>query len=72
MNNKSEYNRCALPRLTAKLGERELQTWREEDKQELEKEATIEEKIRLRKKERAKRRAQASRRMEPGHPRRKG
>ena len=24
MNNKAEYNRCALPRLTAKLGEREL------------------------------------------------
>ena len=24
MNNKTEFNRCALPRLTAKLGEKEL------------------------------------------------
>ena len=24
MNNKAEYNRCALPRLTAKLGEKDL------------------------------------------------
>ena len=30
MNNKSEYNRCALPRLTAKLGERDMEKWREE------------------------------------------
>ena len=71
LNNKSEYNRCALPRLTAKLGERDLQKWREEDKEELEKEASIEEKIRLRKKEKSKRRAEASRRMEPGQPKKK-
>ena len=51
MNNKSEYNRCALPRLTAKLGEKELGRWRIEDRAEMEKEATIEEKIRMRKKE---------------------
>ena len=25
MNNKAEYNRCALPRLTAKLGEKDLE-----------------------------------------------
>ena len=47
MNNKVEYNRCALPRLTAKLGEKDLDRWREEDRLEMEKEATIEEKIRL-------------------------
>ena len=56
MNNKAEYNRCSLPRLTAKLGERELGKWREEDRRETEKEASIEEKIRIRKKERSKRR----------------
>jgi hypothetical protein len=28
MNNKAEYNRCALPRLTTKLGEKELLKWR--------------------------------------------
>ena len=38
MNNKSEYNRCAIPRLTVKLGEKELTKWREEDKIELQKE----------------------------------
>ena len=32
MNNKAEYNRCALPRLTAKLGEKDLEKWRTEDK----------------------------------------
>ena len=40
-NNKAEYNRCALPRLTAKLGERDLDKWREEDRREMEQEATI-------------------------------
>ena len=41
MNNKSEYNRCALPRLTAKLGERDMERWREEDRLENKQEATI-------------------------------
>ena len=71
MNNKAEYNRCAIPRLTAKLGERDLEKWREEDKQEVAKEASIEEKIRQRKKEKAKKRGTANRRMEPGQPKRK-
>ena len=31
MISKSEYNRCALPRLTARLGENDLEKWREED-----------------------------------------
>ena len=31
MNNKAEYNRCALPRLTAKLGEKDLEKWRKND-----------------------------------------
>ena len=53
--NKAEYNRCALPGLTAKLGEKELDKWRAEDRKEMEKEATIEEeKIRIRKKRKAK------------------
>ena len=29
MNNKADYNRCALPRLTAKLGEKDLERCRE-------------------------------------------
>ena len=64
MNSKSEYNRCALPRLTARLGEKDLEKWREEDREEIEKEATIEEKIRLRKKKRSMERAEQTRRME--------
>ena len=50
LNAKSEYNRCALPRLTAKLGEKELERWRKEDKKEMRKEASLEEKIGIRKK----------------------
>ena len=71
MNNKSEYNRCALPRLTAKLGERDMEKWREEDRSEHQLEATIEEKIRIRKKDRAKKRAEANRRREKGQPAKK-
>ena len=54
LNAKSEYNRCALPWLTAKLGERDLEKWRETDRKEAADEATVEEKIRMRKKEKGK------------------
>ena len=60
-----------MPRLTAKLGEKDLEKWREEDREAIMKEATIEEKIRMRKKEKAKKRAELSRRMEQGQPKRK-
>ena len=68
MNNKEEYNICALPRLTAKLGEKDLEKWRAEDKEELLREAIIEEKIRIRKKEKAKKRGAGNRRMKQGQP----
>ena len=71
MNAKAEYNRCALPRLAAKLGEKDMEKWREEDRREAAEEATIEEKIRMRKKEKARKRMEASRRMETGQPKRK-
>ena len=71
MNKKAEYNRCALPRLTAKLGEKDLEKWSAEDRLEHEKEATIEEKIRIRQKQKAKRRGEANRRMEAGQPAKK-
>ena len=48
MNSKSEYNRCALPRLTSKMGEVDLEKWREADKEEMRQEASIEEKVRIR------------------------
>ena len=71
MNNKSEWNRCALPRLTAKLGEVDLEKWREGDKEEMMREATIEEKIRIRKKQKAKDRAEKERRRDIDQPRKK-
>ena len=71
LNAKSEYNRCALPRLTAKLGEKDLERWRKADREEMEKEASLEEKIRMRKKAKAKDRGNANRRMEQGQPSRK-
>ena len=71
LNAKAEYNRCALPRLTAKLGDKDLEKWREEDRAEMAKESSIEEKIRVRKKAKAKERASRSRRMEQGQPAKK-
>ena len=71
MNGKAEYNRCALPRLTTKLGEKDIEKWRESDRIESAKEASIEEKIRNRKKEKAEKRGETNRRMEPGQPSRK-
>ena len=71
MNNKAEYNRFALPRLTAKLGEKDLDKWRAEDREEMLREATIEENIRIRKKEKSKKRGEGNRRMDQGQPKRK-
>ena len=71
MNSKSEFNRCALPRLTAKLGEVELGKWREKDREEMIQEASIEEKIRSRKKKKSLERAERARRMEQDQPKKK-
>merc|ERR1711867_410265 len=46
LNSKSEYNRCALPRLSAKLGERTLDKLEKEKKEEKEKERDMQKKIR--------------------------
>ena len=45
-------------RLTTKLGEKDLERWRAEDRLEMEKEASIEEKIRERKKAKSKARGE--------------
>ena len=42
LNSKSEYNRCALPRLSAKLGEQTLEKLENENREEKEKERTNE------------------------------
>ena len=46
LNSKSEYNRCAIPRLTTKIGETAYKRWKKEEKEDLVKEALIETKIR--------------------------
>ena len=71
LNAKAEYNRCALPRLTSKLGEKDLERWRKADREEQEKEASLEEKIRIRRKNLGKERARTSRRMDTDQPKRK-
>ena len=45
LNSKSEYNRCSLPRLTAKLGEREWKSKEKEERREKEHELELERKI---------------------------
>ena len=56
-----------MPRLTARLGEKELSKCRKEDKMEM----AIEERIRMMRKKKAKERAATNRRMETGQPARK-
>ena len=45
LNSKSEYNRCSLPRLTAKLGERDWKKREKEGEEEKEKEKRLERRI---------------------------
>ena len=47
MNSKSEYNRCALPRLGLKIGTKEYSKAKEVEDQEEQTERNIEEKIRM-------------------------
>ena len=42
MNSKSEYNRCSLPRLTAKMGKREINRFKKELEEEKRKEEALE------------------------------
>ena len=70
MNNRAEFNRCAIPRLVSKLGEKEMKKWREEDKKMQEMEEKVEEEIRMLKKVRNRDRAQNQRR-EPNPKRQK-
>ena len=59
MNSRAEFNRCAIPRLVTKLGEKELKEWRLTDMEMQKKEEKVEEKIRMLKKERNRLRAGA-------------
>ena len=70
LNSKAEYNRCALPRLTMKLGEKSVKELEKDLKEEKKKDDLLESKIkdlkRARQKEKAKKRAPAR-----GQPKRK-
>ena len=46
LNSKSEYNRCALPRLATKIGENDFKRWEETQKDDKDKEMEMERKIR--------------------------
>ena len=72
LNSKSEYNRCALPRLSAKLGEVTLASLEKEKKAEKEEEDALKKKIReLRKRMGEKRRENPSMQEQPASKRRK-
>ena len=63
LNSKSEYNRCALPRLGLKMGEADFREKRKEEEEEKRKDEDLEEKIRGLKKSRMK-----QRRRQPKNP----
>ena len=56
LNSKSEYNRCALPRLTTKLGDSDFEAWKVEQFDEKKKEEELESKIRYLRRQRNKER----------------
>ena len=68
LNSRSEYNRCALPRLGTKLGERETREKRQEVEEEERKEQELEERIRNLGKERQRKRGTD---RKPNQPKRK-
>ena len=59
LNSKSEFNRCAIPRLTLKMGEREMKEESDRRKEEMKNEEELEEKIRALRKKRNRQRGNA-------------
>ena len=71
LNSRAEYNRCAVPRLTTKIGDFHYKKWEEETEKEKEKEEELEEKIRKMRKERNKTRRNPKNIKEPAGKRQK-
>ena len=72
LNSKSEYNRCALPRLTTKIGENDYKKWEDKQKEDAVKEKEIESQIRdLRMKRYKTRQPESSREEMPANKKRK-
>ena len=71
MNSKSEYNRCALPRLGLKIGTKEYSKAKEMEDQEEQTERNIEEKIRILRKQAGKKTNRSSKFENPAAKRQK-
>ena len=72
LNSKSEYNRCALPRLATKIGENDFKKWEETQKDDKDKEIEMERKIRTMRMQRNKQRQPALTSQQlPAHKKRK-
>ena len=74
LNSKSEYNRCAISRLTLKIGDKETKEEVDRRKEEQKKEEEIDEKVRGLRKQKNRQRKQRNRQRKQrnrGHPKRK-
>ena len=71
MNSKSEYNRCALPRLGLKWGDREFKEKKDEEEHEASLEEELEKKIRQMRKNKSKDRQKDEQKYQPPSKRRK-
>ena len=47
LNSRAEWNQCALPRLTTRMGDQEMKDWEKEISEERKKEEILEEKVRI-------------------------
>ena len=54
LNSRAKFNRCAIPRVTTKMGENLFKQWEAENEKEKEKDEKLEEKLREMRKERNK------------------
>ena len=71
LNSRMEYNRCSIPRLSTRLGDREYKQYEKELKAEKEKEEALEERIRAMRKNRNKQRRGRPQKSAPAAKRRK-
>ena len=69
LNSRSEYNRCAVPRLTSKIGDNQYKKYEKEIEEEKEKEEILESKIRKMRKERNRGRKPTKNRDQPASKR---
>ena len=71
LNSRSEYNRCSLPRLSTRLGDKEYKKYEKELEEEVRKEETLENRIREMRKNRNKNRRSRHQQTQPSAKRRK-